>query len=90
MSRSKARRGTKANPFEVNERVRTRYFRGAAPEKERIGTVTKVTSFAGNMSFGHIKNMRYKVEWDDEFEPYSSRHAGQWLTSRSLEAIPNE
>ena len=87
MTDRRQRRGTKANPFVVGERVRTRYYRGAAPERERTGKVKKVSCFAGHMSFGHKENMRYKVDWDDEYEPYSSRHAGQWLTCRSLEAI---
>ena len=81
-----ARRGTKANPFEVGERVRTNYFRGAANERERKGTVKKVDCFAGTLSFDLHRSIRYIVDWDED-QRYSSTHGCGWLTSQGLESI---
>lgn len=71
------RRGTKGNPFEVGEKVRTLYFRGAAPERERRGVVEEVDDWKGVMALSHT-HVRYKVRWrDGNYD---------WLTSRGLES----
>jgi hypothetical protein len=88
MAEEKYERGTIRNPFEVGDRVRTKYFRGAAPEKELHGTVVAVDRWAGSMSFGIHKYMRYKVRWDGveqhQFEVLD------WVTCRKIEALPEK
>ena len=76
------RRGTKANPFEVDEKVRTRYFRGAAPEKERIGVVEEVDCWKGAMALRNAQN-RYKVRWLHMEPPFNS----EWMTCRGLDSL---
>ena len=71
--------GSKTDPFKIGEKVRTRYFRGAAPKRERVGTVVE------SRVVKHVYNshIRYRVHWDDS----PSKHEDSWLASRSLESI---
>lgn len=86
----KGRRGTKGNPFEVKDCVRTRYFRGAAPEKERKGVVVEVSEWAGAMAVSGRKHLRYRVRWRDKktgkLQPADCVSSYDWLTARALEA----
>jgi hypothetical protein len=76
------RRGHKANPFEVGERVRTTYFRGAAPDREAVGLVEAVDE---SMALHHV-HKRYKVRWLDRETGELGRDY-EWLTCRGLESI---
>jgi len=85
------RRGTKANPFEIGEKVRTRYFRGAAPERESVGIVEEVDEWKGSMALHHV-HKRYLVRWVDPntnepLHPHDGVIGTEWLTCRGLESI---
>jgi hypothetical protein len=87
------RRGTKANPFEVGEIVRTTYFRGAAPEREAIGKIVEVAEFNRSaMAFGINVPKQYKVHWLDRETrkprgPIEYPENWDWRTCRGLESI---
>lgn len=84
MASERARRGTKPNPFEVQEIVQTSYFRGAAPEKETIGRIEVVD--CGDASLQRNKQVWYKVRWLDR-ETREPTCRTEWLTCRTLVSI---